>query len=106
MPFKANLYYTVAAVGQLKSISAKVFSLPAGMNSTKATVRFIHLSPNAPAVDIEAKGAGLIFKDVSFPNRAMAPVTVPTGTYTLLVSGRCRYHHRADGKRGTVQGRP
>ncbi len=85
VPFKANIYYTVAAVGQLKSISAKVFSLPAGMNSAKATVRFIHLAPNAPAVDIEAKGAGLIFKDVSFPNRAMAPVTVPTGTYTLLV---------------------
>ncbi len=85
VPFTANIYYTVAAVGQLKAISAKVFSLPAGMNSTKATVRFIHLSPNAPAVDIEAKGAGLIFKDVAFPNRAMAPVTVPTGSYTLLV---------------------
>ena len=85
VPFKANVYYTVAAVGKLKSITAKVFSVPAGMNSTKATVRFIHLSPDAPAVDIEAKGAGIIFKDVSFPNRAMAPVEVPTGAYTLLV---------------------
>ena len=85
VPFKANVYYTVAAVGTLKAITAKVFSVPMGMTSTKATVRFIHLSPDAPAVDIEAKGAGLIFKNVSFPNRAMAPIEVPTGAYTLLV---------------------
>ena len=85
VPFKANVYYTVAAVGTLKTISARVFTDPIGMNNSKATVRFIHLSPNAPAVDIEAKGAGLIFKDVSFPNMAMAPIAVPAGSYTLLV---------------------
>ena len=85
VPFKANVFYTVAAVGKLKSITAALFTTPMGMNNSKATVRFIHLSPDAPAVDIEAKGAGLIFKDVSFPNRAMSPITVPTGAYTLLV---------------------
>lgn len=85
VPFKANVFYTVAAVGTLKSIKAAVFTTPMGIESTKATIRFIHLSPDAPAVDIEARGAGVIFKHVSFPNRAMAPITVPTGAYTLLV---------------------
>jgi hypothetical protein len=85
VPFKANTYYTVAAIGKLKTIKAAVFSIPAMMNSAKAEVWFAHLSPNAPAVDIEAKGAGIVFKNVKFPNRSAMPIVVPGGSYTLIV---------------------
>ncbi|MGI8747405.1 MAG: DUF4397 domain-containing protein, partial [Deinococcus sp.] len=47
----AGTYYTVAAVGYLKSLKAKVFSTTRmNMNKAKAEVNVYHLAPDAPRV--------------------------------------------------------
>ncbi|GAB3541043.1 hypothetical protein GCM10027443_39810 [Pontibacter brevis] len=52
--------------------------------ANNAHVRFVHLSPDAPAVDVAVQGG-----DVLFSNRSLRSVTdfapVPAGTYTLEV---------------------
>ncbi len=78
--------YTVAATGQLASIAPLVLvddnSAPAAGN---AHVRFIHLSPNAPAVDIAVAGGGpVIFANVAF-GEVGTYTPVPAGTYNLEV---------------------
>lgn len=84
--FGANAYYTVAAIGTLKTIKAAVLkTAPASaVLKTKALVRFVHLAANTPAVDIEAKSAGILFANVAFPNASMDHA-VPAGVYTLIV---------------------
>jgi hypothetical protein len=82
----ANQDYTVAAVGQLASISPVVFmdnnSAPA---PGKASVRFIHLSPDAPAVNVVVAGGGpALFSDIEF-KEASSYITVDPGTYDLEV---------------------
>ena len=49
-----------------------------------ARARFVHASPNAPAVDIALAGGPVLFGNVSFSGVG-APVTVPAGTYDLEV---------------------
>ncbi len=78
--------YSVFAVDSVASISAIAFeddlTSPA---SGKAHVRFIHLSPNAPAVDVAVASSGaVVFGDVSFKEgTAFAPLDA--GTYNLDV---------------------
>jgi hypothetical protein len=59
--------YTVVAVGQLANIEPLVLvdnnSAPA---AGKAHVRFVHASPDAPAVDIAVQGGPVLFSNVSF----------------------------------------
>jgi hypothetical protein len=78
--------YTVAAVGQLASIEPLVLvdnnAKPAMGN---AHVRFVHASPDAPAVDIAVAGGGpVLFGNVAF-KEAQGPIPVPAGTYDLEV---------------------
>ena len=52
--------------------------------SGKAHVRFVHLSPNAPAVDIAVTGGAVVFPNNSFKgSTAFAPLDA--GTYDLEV---------------------
>jgi minor extracellular serine protease Vpr len=83
---EAGKDYTVAATGLLAGIAPLVLvddnSAPAPGN---AHVRFIHLSPNAPAVDVAVAGGGpVIFSNVSF-RQVGAYTPVPAGTYNLEV---------------------
>ena len=69
LPLQAGKYYTVAAVGKLANITAKVFEddlspLAAG----KGRIRVIHASPNAPAVDVAVKGGSVLISNLAFPN--------------------------------------
>ena len=50
----------------------------------KAHVRFVHTSPDAPAVDIAVKGGPVIFPNVAF-KAASQYVPVDAGTYDLEV---------------------
>jgi hypothetical protein len=63
----ADTDYTVVAVGQLANIEPLVLvdnnSTPA---AGKAHVRFVHASPDAPAVDIAVKGGPVLFSNVAF----------------------------------------
>ncbi len=82
---EANKNYSVFAVNNVASIEPLVFeddlTSPA---SGKAHVRFIHLSPNAPAVDITTNTGVVIFPNSSFKN-ATSFTPVDAGTYNLQV---------------------
>ena len=77
--------YTVAATGRLQSPKSEVYvddnTVPA---SDEARLRVIHLSPDAPAVDVIA-GGKLLVADLSF-GEASEYLTVPSGPYTLSVT--------------------
>jgi hypothetical protein len=74
--------YTVIAFGQL-CITPGLFEddnrVPA---AGKARIRFIHGSPDAPAVDIAVTGGPVIFPNVAF-KAASAYAEVDAGTYNL-----------------------
>jgi hypothetical protein len=77
--------YSVFAVNRVASIEPLVteddLSRPA---SGKAHVRFIHLSPDAPAVDVAIAGGPVVFANKSF--KEYTPFTpVPAGRYDLEV---------------------
>lgn len=49
-----------------------------------AEVRFVHASPDAPAVDIAVKNGPVLFSDVEF-KESQGYIRVPQGTYDLEV---------------------
>jgi hypothetical protein len=80
-----NQNYSVFAIDSVTSIEPLVLvddlTAPA---SGKAHVRFVHLSPNAPAVDVAVTGGGAVFPDVEFREfQGFAPLDA--GTYNLEV---------------------
>lgn len=80
-----NSMLTVAAIGMLSNISFLAIldeNMPA--DPSKAMVRFAHLSPNAPAVDITLPDGTILFSNVSFKQVA-SYIAVPPSTYTLQV---------------------
>jgi hypothetical protein len=77
--------YTVFAANQVADLEPLVLqddlSRPA---SGTAHVRFVHLSPNAPAVDVAIQGGPVVFGNRAF--KEYTPFTpVPAGTYDLEV---------------------
>ena len=75
--------FTVAAVGELPNISLlpiaePKLALPQGM----VMVRFSHLSPTAPNVDITLPDGTVLFSDVRFKETANY-IMVPPSTYRL-----------------------
>ncbi|HMS65040.1 MAG TPA: DUF4397 domain-containing protein [Ignavibacteria bacterium] len=85
LPFAEGANYSIFAVDSVNKISAirveDNLTAPASGNSH---VRFIHLSPNAPAVDIAVTGGPVLFPDYTFKEfSAFTPV--PAGTYNLEV---------------------
>jgi hypothetical protein len=80
-----NSILTVAAVGTLSDIELLAIT---DVNETrkpgKAMIRFLHLSPNAPAVDITLPNGTVIFSNVSFKH--ITPyIDVAPMNYTLQV---------------------
>jgi hypothetical protein len=77
--------YTVVAVGLLENIEPLVLvdnnSDPA---AGKAHVRFVHASPDAPAVDIAVKGGPVLFSNIAFKEIGDY-LPVDAGTYDLEV---------------------
>ncbi|HRW48082.1 MAG TPA: DUF4397 domain-containing protein [Caldilinea sp.] len=82
---EAGTDYTVIARGLLAEISPLVLvdnnSAPAAGD---AHVRFVHLSPDAPAVDIAVAGGPVVIGNIAF-GEASAYTPVPAGTYDLEV---------------------
>lgn len=85
LPLQAGQSLTAVATGRLADIAPLLLqddnTAPAAAN---AKVRFVHASPDAPAVDIAVAGGQVLFPNVSFRN-ASAYVQVPAGTYNLEV---------------------
>jgi len=85
VPFVAGKNYSLFAVDSLSKISAVLveddLTAPA---AGKAHVRFIHLSPNAPAVDVALAGGTVVWGDYEFKDGStFAPLDA--GTYNLEV---------------------
>lgn len=63
----SNRIITIAAVGELENIELLPINDPKmNMNQGRAYIRFAHLSPNAPAVDIRLPGGRALFENVEF----------------------------------------
>lgn len=85
IPFTKNMNYSIFAVDSVSKISALLttddLTAPA---AGKAHIRFIHLSPNAPAVDVAVTGGAVVFDDYDFKEVSdFTPLNA--GTYDLEV---------------------
>jgi hypothetical protein len=77
--------YTVVAVGRLDNIEPLVLvddNRPPAAG--KAHVRFVHASPDAPAVDIAVQGGPVLFNNIAFKETG-SYLPVDAGTYDLEV---------------------
>ncbi|MBK7780761.1 MAG: DUF4397 domain-containing protein [Ardenticatenia bacterium] len=85
LTLEAGKDYTVAAVGRLAEIMPIVLmddnSRPA---AGKVHVRFVHASPDAPAVDIAVAGGPVLFSNISF-KEVGAYLPVDAASYDLEV---------------------
>ena len=91
----AQKSYTIGAIGLVSAIKAEVYTDDLTTNATKARVRVIHASPDAPSVDVGVKGqapADAVVKAITFPKAVgyleLAPAAYdleirPTGTATV-----------------------
>lgn len=76
--------YTVAAAGKLNNLQLIAVMDNNAVSNGKAKVRFWHLSPNAPAVDIAVKGGDVLFRNIPF-GKATRYLTLPPTTVDLEV---------------------
>lgn len=77
---------TVAAINFFSSIEALTLVDDNTSDPGNARIRFVHASPDAPAVDIRVAGGGpVLFPNVSFRGNG-GYVSVPGGTYDLEVT--------------------
>jgi hypothetical protein len=85
VPVAAGASYTVFASDAVSNIGAVVLTDDLATPAAgKAHVRFVHLSPDAPAVDIAVQGGPVLFPDQEFKEyTAFTPVDA--GTYDLEV---------------------
>ena len=83
--FGTDKDYTVIALGKLANIAPLVLednnAIP---ENGKAHVRFVHASPDAPAVDIAVKNGPVLFKNIAFKGVGEY-LPVAAGTYDLEV---------------------
>lgn len=61
-----NKFYTLAAAGSGKNLKLLTFEDNTDVPNGESKVRFIHLSPDTPPVDIAVKNADVVFRNVSF----------------------------------------
>ncbi len=80
---KPNSDYTIAATGFLRDIEPLVIDDTAMMMpNNKGRVKFVHLSPDAPAVDITLPDGTVLFSDIEF-REVSKRISVNPGRYTL-----------------------
>jgi hypothetical protein len=72
--------YTVAAAGNAAKLKLVILEDHPAVPSGETKIRFVHLSPDAPAVDIAVKNRDVIFPNISFRQAsrylALTPMTV------------------------------
>lgn len=78
--FNNGQKYTVAAAGKLDNLDLLFIYDNQEVPPGETKVRFIHLSPDAPAVDVAVKNGDVIFSDVTFKEVTdylpLSPMTV------------------------------
>lgn len=81
-----KIVFNVAAIGTLPDISLYPVPEPSvAQDSGNACIRFVHLSPNAPAVDIKLDNGMVVFNNVAYKGITNY-ACIPSGTYTFQVS--------------------
>ena len=83
----AGASYTIGATGAVASITAQVLQDKPSPDCDGASVRVVHFSADAPAVDIATAGsdpADAVVKNLEYPN-ATGYVALPAGSYDLEV---------------------
>ena len=83
----AGKAYTVAATGAVADIKAQVLQDDPKPVASKANVRVVHFSADAPAVDIATAGSAVdeaVVKNLAYPD-ATDYLALPGGTYDLEV---------------------
>ncbi|WP_135806271.1 DUF4397 domain-containing protein [Halorussus marinus] len=85
---EADTSYTVAAAGEVSqdTFAPQIYvDDPEHPSEENASVRLVHVSPDAGPVDVTVESTGAVLYDnATFPN-ATGYVTVPAGDYTLEV---------------------
>ncbi|WP_191565366.1 DUF4397 domain-containing protein [Metabacillus idriensis] len=61
-----GITYTIAAAGNLSALRLIPFVDRTFVAAGESSVKFIHLSPDAPAVDVAVKNGDILFKNVPF----------------------------------------
>lgn len=82
-----GMSYTVAAINPVASIQPAVFVDDPALDYDSALVRVVHLSPDAPAVDVVPDGADpadAVVSNLEFTN-ATDYLALPAGSYDLEV---------------------
>ncbi|SKC48562.1 DUF4397 domain-containing protein [Maledivibacter halophilus] len=83
----SNTILTVAAINKLEDIALyAIEDTPMPVPGDKVYLRFGHLSPNAPSVDIRLPNGNNVFRDVEYKEITDYKLLDP-GTYTLDVYG-------------------
>lgn len=83
----AGARYTIAATNAVASITAQVLEDKPSPDCDSASVRVVHFSADAPAVDVATTGsdpADAVVKNLEYPN-ATGYVALPAGSYDLEV---------------------
>lgn len=83
----AGARYTIAATNAVASIAAQVLRDEPTPDCANASVRVVHFSADAPAVDVATAGsvpADAVVKNLEYPN-ATGYVALPAGVYDLEV---------------------
>lgn len=86
----ANTYYSIFAVDSVQAIGAVVVKdeLPAP-EAGKIAIRFVNLSPNAPAYDLGVKGGEVLNGNVAYKTvSSFVQASLPVGNDTLKLETR------------------
>jgi len=85
LTLSTGAHYTVFACDSVSRITPLVLTDDLTAPATgKAHVRFVHLSPNAPAVDVALQGGAVLFPNTAFKGHS-AFTPVDAGSYDLEV---------------------
>jgi hypothetical protein len=90
LAFDDDEWYTVCAVGTLSEIEALVVADEFGtVPSGKSHLRFVHCSPDAPAVDVAVADGPILFEDVEFKQWSdYKPVDAGSYDVEVRIAGR------------------
>jgi hypothetical protein len=84
LDFAAGTQTTVAATNVLESIEAQVITGQPMPQQGTAQVRVIHLSADAPAVDVAVDGGDVVVENLAYPNTTDY-LDLPEGEYDLEI---------------------
>jgi hypothetical protein len=82
---KSGRTYSIAAIGDLEQIAPLVLNdKQAAPRHGNALIRFVHVSPNAPAVDVAVANGPTLAKNIAF-GKTSRYISAKAGTYTVVV---------------------